>query len=155
MDGATSVSAKQQGTVDWSLYSSVCIILFSDDRSEDRHSSGRDSGRDSGSFGRGGRDGGRDSGRGGRDGGGYGGGRDGGSFRDGGSRERDGGGGRDGGSYGSGRGGGSSVGSGGFGGNEDTQSQPDTIFVQGLSTHITEEELCQHFGSIGIIKVIL
>ena len=35
----------------------------------------------------------------------------------------------------------------------DMQEQPDTIFIQGLPEFITEEELCQQFGSIGMIKV--
>ena len=123
-----------------------------DDHVEDRYGASR-RGQDGNSFAnRGGRDGGH---------GGYGGGREGSSYsggRDSGSREKDGGGGsfgggnRDSGSYSGSRGGGS-VSSGGYGGNDDTQTQPDTIFVQGLSTQITEEELGQHFGSIGIIKV--
>ncbi len=33
--------------------------------------------------------------------------------------------------------------------------QHDTIFVQGLDGNITEEEMAEHFGSIGIIKVRL
>ena len=32
-------------------------------------------------------------------------------------------------------------------------TQEDTIFIQGMNTNTTEDELCQHFGSIGIIKV--
>ena len=33
------------------------------------------------------------------------------------------------------------------------QTQPDTIFIQGLQTDITEERLAARFGSIGVIKV--
>lgn len=40
--------------------------------------------------------------------------------------------------------------------NADTMSfeEPDTdcIYISGLSQHVTEEDLAQHFGSIGIIK---
>lgn len=32
-------------------------------------------------------------------------------------------------------------------------TQEDTIFVSGMNTEITEEEICEHFGAIGIIKV--
>lgn len=31
-------------------------------------------------------------------------------------------------------------------------TQEDTIFIQGMNPSTTEDELCQHFGSIGIIK---
>lgn len=34
-------------------------------------------------------------------------------------------------------------------------TQEDTIFIQGMNPSTTEDELCQHFGSIGIIKVPL
>lgn len=33
-------------------------------------------------------------------------------------------------------------------------TQEDTIFVSGMSTETTEEEIASHFGAIGIIKVI-
>lgn len=33
--------------------------------------------------------------------------------------------------------------------------QEDTIFVAGMGPDVTEEELADHFGSIGIIKVNL
>lgn len=152
---------------------------YGGDRGGDRFSRGRGRDRDAG------RDGGRGGGPAfGRDrdgGGGYGGGRDDGGR---GSYDRDSRGsyGRDsgppGGSFGRGRddrgsygrgggfgdrggrdsfGGGRDVGGrgGGGGGDDEMQSQPDTIFVQGLSDQITEQELVQHFGSIGIIKVKL
>lgn len=32
-------------------------------------------------------------------------------------------------------------------------TQEDTIFVSGMNIDITEEEICQHFGAIGLIKV--
>lgn len=32
-------------------------------------------------------------------------------------------------------------------------TQEDTIFIQGMNPSTTEDELCQHFGAIGIIKV--
>jgi RNA-binding protein FUS len=32
-------------------------------------------------------------------------------------------------------------------------TQEDTIFVSGMDATITEEEICQHFGAIGLIKV--
>jgi len=32
-------------------------------------------------------------------------------------------------------------------------TQEDTIFVSGMDPAISEEEICQHFGAIGIIKV--
>ena len=45
---------------------------------------------------------------------------------------------------------------GGFGsGSGDMQSQPDTIFVQGLPTEVGEREIAAHFGAIGVIKVRL
>lgn len=31
--------------------------------------------------------------------------------------------------------------------------QQDTIFVSGMGTDISEEDIAQHFGSIGVIKV--
>lgn len=34
-------------------------------------------------------------------------------------------------------------------------TQEDTIFVSGMDPSISEEEICQHFGAIGIIKVSL
>lgn len=33
-------------------------------------------------------------------------------------------------------------------------TQEDTVFIQGMNTSTTEDELCQHFGAIGIIKVL-
>lgn len=32
-------------------------------------------------------------------------------------------------------------------------TQEDTIFVSGMDPSISEEEICQHFGAIGVIKV--
>lgn len=32
-------------------------------------------------------------------------------------------------------------------------TQEDTIFIQGMSTETTEEEIAERFGSIGLIKV--
>lgn len=32
-------------------------------------------------------------------------------------------------------------------------TQEDTIFVQGMNPETTEEEIAEHFGSIGLIKV--
>jgi len=46
-------------------------------------------------------------------------------------------------------------GGGGFGGNDQLHVQEDTIFISGMDTGINEQEIAQHFGSIGIIKVIL
>jgi len=34
-------------------------------------------------------------------------------------------------------------------------TQEDTIFVSGMDPSISEEEICQHFGAIGIIKVCI
>lgn len=39
------------------------------------------------------------------------------------------------------------------GGNDGMVTQEDTIFVSGMDPSISEEEICQHFGAIGIIKV--
>lgn len=33
--------------------------------------------------------------------------------------------------------------------------QEDTVFVSGMDTNINEEEIADHFGSIGIIKVTI
>lgn len=48
-------------------------------------------------------------------------------------------------------------GGGGFGGDRggggDMVTQEDTVFIQGMNPSTTEDELCQHFGAIGIIKV--
>lgn len=49
-------------------------------------------------------------------------------------------------------------GGGGFGGDRgggagDMVTQEDTIFIQGMNPSTSEDELCQHFGAIGIIKV--
>lgn len=41
------------------------------------------------------------------------------------------------------------------GGNDGMVTQEDTIFVSGMDPSISEEEICQHFGAIGIIKVSL
>nr|XP_012150939.1 PREDICTED: RNA-binding protein cabeza-like isoform X3 [Megachile rotundata] len=38
------------------------------------------------------------------------------------------------------------------GGNDGMVTQEDTIFVSGMDPSISEEEICQHFGAIGIIK---
>ena len=32
--------------------------------------------------------------------------------------------------------------------------QPDTVFIQGLPTDVTPDQLSEHFGGIGMIKVI-
>ena len=48
-------------------------------------------------------------------------------------------------------------GGGGFSGDRgggDMITQEDTVFIQGMNPSTTEEELCQHFGAIGIIKVV-
>lgn len=42
---------------------------------------------------------------------------------------------------------------GGGGGGGDMVTQEDTVFIQGMDPSTTEDELCQHFGAIGIIKV--
>jgi len=34
-------------------------------------------------------------------------------------------------------------------------TQEDTIFVSGMDPSISEEEICQHFGAIGVIKVCI
>jgi len=39
------------------------------------------------------------------------------------------------------------------GGGDGMVTQEDTIFVSGMDPSISEEEICQHFGAIGIIKV--
>lgn len=31
--------------------------------------------------------------------------------------------------------------------------QEDTIFVSGMDSGVTEDEICEYFGQIGIIKV--
>ena len=31
--------------------------------------------------------------------------------------------------------------------------QEDTIFISGMDPSISEEEICEHFGAIGVIKV--
>ncbi|XP_011300491.1 RNA-binding protein cabeza isoform X3 [Fopius arisanus] len=38
------------------------------------------------------------------------------------------------------------------GGNDGMVVQEDTIFVSGMDPGVSEEEICQHFGAIGIIK---
>lgn len=38
-------------------------------------------------------------------------------------------------------------------GSDGMVTQEDTIFVSGMDPSISEEEICQHFGAIGIIKV--
>nr|CAD7203510.1 unnamed protein product [Timema douglasi] len=40
----------------------------------------------------------------------------------------------------------------GFGERGDMIVQEDTVFVSGMSPHMTEEDIAQHFGSIGVIK---
>lgn len=49
------------------------------------------------------------------------------------------------------------AGGGGFGGDRggsgDMVTQEDTVFIQGMNPSTTEDELCRHFGAIGIIKV--
>lgn len=42
---------------------------------------------------------------------------------------------------------------GGSDGDNDMVVQEDTIFVSGMDTQTTEEEIISHFGAIGIIKV--
>lgn len=42
---------------------------------------------------------------------------------------------------------------GGFGGGGDMIIQEDTIFVAGMDPAITEQDIHDHFGSIGVIKV--
>ena len=45
---------------------------------------------------------------------------------------------------------------GGYGGGDDEMEiQQDTIFIQGLGGGVTEPALADHFGSIGVLKVIL
>lgn len=56
--------------------------------------------------------------------------------------------------------GGGGGGGGGFGGDRDggagdMVTQEDTIFIQGMNPATSEDELCQHFGAIGIIKVCI
>lgn len=41
----------------------------------------------------------------------------------------------------------------GDGGNNDMITQEDTIFVSGMNPQTTEEDIANHFGAIGIIKV--
>ena len=57
------------------------------------------------------------------------------------------------GGYGSTGGGGYGGGRGGGGGRDETVMQEDTIFVSGIPTHINEDEIKDHFGAIGLIKV--
>lgn len=52
-------------------------------------------------------------------------------------------------------GGSSSSGGGGGGADADMITQEDTIFVAGMNTDTTEEEIAAYFGAIGIIKVSL
>lgn len=59
-----------------------------------------------------------------------------------------------GGGGGYGGGGGGYGGGGGDRGGGDMVTQEDTVFIQGMNPVTTEEELCQYFGSIGIIKVL-
>nr|CAD7409237.1 unnamed protein product [Timema poppensis] len=42
----------------------------------------------------------------------------------------------------------------GFGERGDMIVQEDTVFVSGMSPHMTEEDIAQHFGSIGVIKIL-
>ena len=41
----------------------------------------------------------------------------------------------------------------GYGDRGDMITQEDTVFVSGMSPALTEEDIQQHFGSIGVIKV--
>lgn len=41
----------------------------------------------------------------------------------------------------------------GDGGNGDMVTQEDTIFVSGMNPQSSEEDIAEHFGAIGIIKV--
>lgn len=66
-----------------------------------------------------------------------------------------GGGGGGGGGYGGGGGGGGYGGGGGGRAGEDYIVQEDTVFVSGMNQSTSEEQIQQHFGSIGIIKVIV
>lgn len=43
-------------------------------------------------------------------------------------------------------------GGGGYGSGGDLIEQIDTVFVSGMPTHATEQEIEQHFGAIGLIK---
>lgn len=45
------------------------------------------------------------------------------------------------------------IGSGGGGDSGDMVTQDDTIFIAGMNTDISEEDIVEHFGSIGLIKV--
>lgn len=56
-------------------------------------------------------------------------------------------------SYFPGRGGGSDRGGGSYGAGREMEVQQDTIFVSNMGQDVTEEQLIQHFGSIGVIKV--
>lgn len=47
------------------------------------------------------------------------------------------------------------LGSDGGGSGGDMITQEDTIFVSGMNPNTTEEEINEHFGMIGIIKVSL
>lgn len=40
------------------------------------------------------------------------------------------------------------------GGNGDFVVQEDTVFVSGMNPDLNEEDIAQHFGAIGVIKVI-
>ena len=39
------------------------------------------------------------------------------------------------------------------GGDDQMETQVDTVFVTGLPPDVTEDDLAGHFGSIGLIKV--
>lgn len=41
----------------------------------------------------------------------------------------------------------------GYGDRGDMITQEDTVFVSGMSPAMTEEDIQQHFGAIGVIKV--
>ena len=41
----------------------------------------------------------------------------------------------------------------GGGGGMEKVKQPDTVFIQGLPLDVTQEQLKEHFGGIGMIKV--
>lgn len=45
------------------------------------------------------------------------------------------------------------AGGGGGGGNDNMVVQEDTIFVSGMNPQTTEDDISNHFGAIGIIKV--
>ena len=44
-------------------------------------------------------------------------------------------------------------GGGSYGAGQDMEIQQDTVFITGMDRNVSEDDLAQHFGSIGIIKV--